>query len=707
MSKPLNNIQLQSCPLLIASLLLTGSFLIAPSVQAQEASNLSASKPSTTTVIAPESTTQMTSVAPVDPNSSTNVVTTALAISPQTDQSSLLGASSSGPMVGTSKTTSSPINTAQDASSEATLTISPTITLDDYQNASASQLSDWVRTNKVTGDQLLTFALDTIKATNTDLNNVISLREAAAHQESAAMLDNGQPFYKVPILVKGLGHTIAGGQNTNGLAFLSDQTSKGTSSFVKALQSAGFVVLGQSSFPEMGWINVTNSGLYGVTHNPWNTAYNPGGSSGGSAAGVAAGQVPVASASDGGGSTRIPASWTGLIGLHPSRGILEGNSAASTNNVSHFALTKSIEDTQKLFEALLKNQAKASQTSQHLSKDIPIAYTTQTPAGTPISDEAIQAVKEAVAFLNKEGFKTVEVNYPVDGKKMMEAYYTIAAKGALSIDFMANQKLKRHLQKDDVELLSWALYQTGKDLSKADLDAAWATIGQMTDQLNAFYQTYPIFLTPTTSYAAPSADYHHIPDNLKPILADMSSYSKEEKLNLIYRQWLPAWTLTPFTQLANLTGTPSLSLPTHLTKDGMPLGILFNSAANQDRILLELGKLFESNGLFQTIWSHKKAEPDLKEINSAKADAPLAPVVQELTSAEFKPAATRIHLTNPLANAYQAPSVYTLPESKKAQLAKALPNLGDYGQHITPSLAIASLGLALSMLFVTKKTKQN
>ncbi|MEW6855596.1 amidase family protein, partial [Streptococcus iniae] len=92
----------------------------------------------------------------------------------------------------------------------------------------------------------------------------------------------------------------------NGLAFLDGKTSQSTSGFVKKLQEAGFVVIGQSSFPEMGWINVTNSDLYGITHNPWQLDKNPGGSSGGSAAAVASGQVSLASASDGGGSTRDP-----------------------------------------------------------------------------------------------------------------------------------------------------------------------------------------------------------------------------------------------------------------------------------------------------------------------------------------------------------------------------------------------------------------
>ncbi|HGH9683865.1 TPA: amidase family protein [Streptococcus pyogenes] len=480
------------------------------------------------------------------------------------------------------------------------------ITLEDYKAASASQLAEWARQQRVTGQQLLDFALETIKETNPELNNVISLREPLARQESEQMTDEGQPFYKVPILVKGLGHTVAGSSNTNGLAFLKDKTSSSTSAFVKQLQKAGFIVAGQSSFPEMGWINVTNSNLYGNTHNPWQLDQNPGGSSGGSAAAVASGQVSLASASDGGGSTRIPASWSGLIGLHPTRGILEGNPTSERSNVSHFALTKSMEDTEKLFQFLLKDKAKAQQNPQRLDTSIPIAYSTQTPAGTPISEEAIAAIKEAVAFLQEQGYQTVEVPYPVDGKLMMQYYYTIAASAAPSINFMAQQTLKRPLQKEDVELLSWALYQTGKDLTKEDVNKAWEGIAAMTEQLNQFYQKYPIFLTPTTAYPAPAADYHHIPKDLVAQLSDMSGLSKEEKLDLIYRQWLPAWTLTPFTQLANLTGTPSLSLPTHVTKSGLPLGILVNSGAHNDSLLLQLGQLFEKANRFHILTAGKK-----------------------------------------------------------------------------------------------------
>ena len=114
--------------------------------------------------------------------------------------------------------------------------------------------------------------------------------------------------------------------------------------------------------------------------------------------------------------------------------------------------------------------------------------------------------------------------------------------------------------------------------------------------MDDFYEKYAFLITPTTAEPAPAADYHHMPEELKPLMADMSGLRQEEKLKLIYDQWLPAWTKTPFTQLANLTGTPSLTLPTYLTKTGLPLGVLFNGPKYADQALLQLGKIFKDKG---------------------------------------------------------------------------------------------------------------
>lgn len=327
--------------------------------------------------------------------------------------------------------------------------------LETYMRSDATYLAQLVREGKVTSQELVELAFEAIEKTNPSLNNVISTRKEAALEEAKALEDTGQPFLGVPILVKGLGHTLEGGENTNGFEFLKGNTSSRDGRQVKALKEAGFIVIGQTSFPQAGWINVTNSDLYGVTHNPWNVAYNPGGSSGGSSAAVAIGQVPIASSSDGGGSTRIPAAWSGLIGLHPTNPILTWD-GSKNSTVTHFAETRSMADTATLFEFLLKEKTKDTLLENSFSPETTIAYTTKTPAGTPISEDAVAAVEEAVAFLKDLGYKVEEVDYPIDGKRLMEQYYVKAASSAGFVNFTAKQKLKRDVQKEDVELLTWA-----------------------------------------------------------------------------------------------------------------------------------------------------------------------------------------------------------------------------------------------------------
>ncbi|MGX7447246.1 amidase family protein [Dolosigranulum pigrum] len=461
------------------------------------------------------------------------------------------------------------------------------LTKEIYRQAGAREMSRWVREGKTTPEALVNMAYEIIAETDPQLNNIVALTKEDALKKARELKDTGQPFYGVPMLFKGLGHALEGTPNSNGLVSQKDNLARRDARRARLMQEAGFIGIGTTTFPQWGLINVTNSDLYGNTRNPWNPAHNPGGSSGGSAAGVAAGQVPIASSSDAGGSTRIPASWSGLIGMHPSRNTLKWDGTSENNQTSHFALMKNMEDLAAFHEFALKNDVELEDVS--LERDKPtIAYTTKTPAGTRISADAIKAVEDAVKFLEEHGFTTEEVDYPVDGKKLMEQYYTIAGSS------FGSPRIKR----DQVELLTWGLNQLGLTLDKEDKEAAWKHAHTITEQMTEFHKKYPIFLTPTNAWPAPEADYHHIPDELKPLMEDMSSLSKEERLKLIYDQWLPAWEKTPYTQLSNLTGKPSISLPTYVTEDRLPMGVMFHTERNMDKFLLQLGELFEQSGQF-------------------------------------------------------------------------------------------------------------
>ena len=190
------------------------------------------------------------------------------------------------------------------------------------------------------------------KRENPTLNAVITLREEAALTEAKALQDTGQPFLGVPLLLKGLGQSLKGESNTNGFGFLQDQVAGGTSTFVKALQNAGFIIIGQTNYPELGWKNISDSKLYGVSVNPWNLTII---------------QV-VLQAERALVSPRhlfplllevmlvalsASPSWTGTVGLKPSRGVIIGNSNSAKGQTVHFGLSRTVADTNTLFETLL------------------------------------------------------------------------------------------------------------------------------------------------------------------------------------------------------------------------------------------------------------------------------------------------------------------------------------------------------------------
>lgn len=475
------------------------------------------------------------------------------------------------------------------------------LTTDEYISMSATDLAKLVREKKVTTEELIDLAFQVNDIENPRTNALITTRKDLALKEASEMVDNGQPFFGVPIVMKGLGHSIVGGSNSNGLDFNKHVTTKFNGRIAKSLQNLGFVIIGQSNYPQLGLKNVTDSTLYGPTGSPWNPNYQAGGSSGGSGAAVASGVVPVASGSDAGGSIRIPASWNGLVGLKPSRGIISGN--AKTGQVVNFPLAKNMEDTTALFENLLTSDI--NPTPANLT-GIKVGYTTTSPVGTPVSDDAKQAVMNAVNFLNSKGFVTEEISIPVDGIKLMHGYYEMATASGSLANFLAKQTLKRSLHIDDVDPVTWALYQASELVHKEDLEKVNAYNDEVKETIEALYKDYPLILTPTTASTAPGLTESLLtPEYAEQIKHIDELKTKDERMKVVYDQWLNSLAYTPFTQLANLTGQPAISLPTYVSKGNLPLGIQFNAATNQDRLLLEIGKLFEENNQFKQLHTKK------------------------------------------------------------------------------------------------------
>lgn len=478
----------------------------------------------------------------------------------------------------------------------------------------AYQLAQLVRTGQVSSSELVDAALARIAERNDKLNAVIHLRAEAARREARELKDNGQPFLGVPILIKGLGQALAGEPDTNGNQLFKDHVAGVTSNFVQALQRAGFIIIGQTNFPEFGFKNVSDDQLYGSVKNPWAADFTPGGSSGGSAAAVADGWVPLAAANDGGGSIRIPAAWSGLIGLKPTRGRMPTGpdgwrswQGASIN----FALTRTVKDTAMLLDQLQTVQSEAVfQTppyqagfTKNLANVIPpitIGYTTKSPVGTPVSDEAKQAVMDAVAFLRDQGFHVQKMYDPVDGRKLMRSYYLMNGAETAAMFARVQRGMKRPLTRNDMELYTWALWQMGQHVLGAEYSQALSLWDDAAAQHAQMHQFYPLFLTPTNAQPAPRVD-----DQDRTEYIDQMKHIQEltpgEQRQLIYDQCLPAVSRSPFTEQANMTGEPAISLPTAMSKQGTPMGIQFVANKGNEELLLQMAKLFEDQRRFKML----------------------------------------------------------------------------------------------------------
>ena len=480
------------------------------------------------------------------------------------------------------------------------------------EKKSALEWANLVKTGQMKPEDLAIYVYQRIKKENPTLNSVIyenTPEDIADQIENLKKKDKStMPFYGVPILVKMLIQPYRGFPNNNGLPFDKNfKPSRRTGLFVQRLQELGFVIMGSTNAPEMGLLNITNSILYGPAKNPWNLDHNPGGSSGGAAAAVAAGWMPLATGNDAGGSLRIPASWSGLVGLKPTQGAISKDS--DNIGVVNFALGRSTQDLETLFKGLAKKGVAQEDKQVEVLKGFPIAYSLTSPVGTPVSAEAKQAVLQAVDFLKKEGFQVVEQAAPVDGKALMKAYFSHAVSNGSVANFIFNnhlpQKERHNLSIKDVDdqkvsLLVYALYRASVKAPK-NIKQAWNTeLATIAKQMKDFHEKYPIYLTPTTATAAPlNTDPAILPEWQAKLRKIDELPTFEERLQLINDAWFHGLAKTPFTQLANLSGEPAISLPTFVTKEGLPLGIQFQSTKGSDLTLLNLGRLFESKGQFR------------------------------------------------------------------------------------------------------------
>ena len=489
----------------------------------------------------------------------------------------------------------------------------PTIpfTITEYKQKSALELAKLVREKKVTSTELVDLAYKVISEENPKLNAVLTTengkipnaivdeayrtakeidsRISAGNLAANPVNWEEQPFLGVPTLIKGL-DPLKDGDASNGVIFNRGKVSKTSGGVAKEFEKLGFVILGQTNYPELGTRNITDSKLFGPAGNPWDPSRNTGGSSGGSAGAVASGMVSIASGSDIGGSIRIPASWTGLIGLKP------------TGQGAKFPLVKTIEDAKEYFDKTILVKPKTPIEVPANLKTLKIAYTLKTPLkDVELSEDGKKAVLKAVEFLRSQGFTVEEITeFPIDGYEGIRTY-TMQSVG--SISYTSAVKGITDENKRDLDPATYAL---GTSISKgknANTDTSSARpASEYINKMNEFYKKYDLFLMATNAVTAPSNDKKvdpYVDPEVEEKLYNINEIKNpKERFDLLVKQWEPMMRRTPFTWLFNLTGNPAISLPVYKSESNLPLGVMLAAKNNSEKILLEMGQLFQDNNQF-------------------------------------------------------------------------------------------------------------
>ncbi len=479
----------------------------------------------------------------------------------------------------------------------------------EYDRYDGLGLAELVRKGEVAPSDLCEEAIRRIEQVNPKVNAVITRMYDIARNAVQAGVPEG-PFAGVPFLLKDIIDDYAGVPLTMGSRAFRNYVPAQDSEMVVRFKKSGVVILGKTNVPELGLLPVTEPELHGPTRNPWNTDHTPGGSSGGSAAAVASGMVPLAAGNDGGGSIRIPASCCGLFGLKPTRGRnpLGPNVGELWQGavVSH-VITRSVRDSAAMLDATQGPDAGAPYViprperpyRQEIDRDpesLKIAFTSASPIGTPVHKECVKAVEEAARLLESLGHKVEEAQPEVDGKAVAMSYLTMCFGEAAAVFEDMKTVLGRKATPSDVETLTWTIGLLGRTLSAGDFAKAKREWGIAGRAMGRFHHKYDLFLTPTLAYPPvrigelQAKPYERL---AMKVVNALGLGVILKAAGLVDQMAEASLSKVPFTQLANLTGQPAMSVPLHWTPEGLPVGVHFMAPFGEEAMLFRLAAQLE------------------------------------------------------------------------------------------------------------------
>jgi amidase len=435
-----------------------------------------------------------------------------------------------------------------------------------------------VRSGEVSSTELVQLSLDRIGRLDATLNAFVTVCDEDA-LAVAAIVDSSagdEPFRGVPIGVKDLAAT-AGVRTTYSSRAYAEYVPDFDTAVVRRIREAGFVIVGKTNTPEFGTVAFTESDLNGATRNPWNTDLTPGGSSGGAAAAVSAGLVPLAHATDGGGSIRIPASCCGLFGLKPSRGRVSSAPFGSLEGLSTAGpMARTVEDAAAFLDVLSGYEpgdpwwaAPPERPFAIAAREAPgrlrVAVTTTPPIDTPVHSECVRAALSAAEVLAGLGHDVREETPPWREPTLFDLFLTVWQVGPAlhPVDETAMTALNR------------GLVESARATSAIEYARAVAQLQALARRIVSFWADVDVLVTPTLA--------------LPPV-----PIGWQEAVTGSIEQLQRNTEFTPFTAVANLTGQPAMSLPLNWSDDGLPIGVQAIGPPAGDALLLQLAAQIEA-----------------------------------------------------------------------------------------------------------------
>ena len=448
----------------------------------------------------------------------------------------------------------------------------------DWDSADAVALAQWVANGYATPSELLDEAVRRLEQVNPALNLLAQNHVQYARDQLATSTPTGA-FAGVPFLLKDLGNELAGTITSAGSALHGSTVAQVDSVNVQRFKQAGVVIFGKTNTPEFGLALTTEGAHLGDCKNPWSLDHSTGGSSGGSAAAVAAGVVPMAHATDGGGSIRVPANHCGVFGFKPSRGLTAGSRGAGMS-VGHI-VSRSVRDSALMLELTAGYEPGAPYgiglaasgffaATLRAPKPMRIALNLTEPA-VVIDPEVRRVVLETAAQLEAMGHRVEEATPGVDYGQLNAAQNVLMCTNMSAWLSRVEQLRGRKILEHELEPMTHMVRAAGDSYSGAERAAALQLMHAVGVRLGEFHRDFDAILQPVTATPAPKLGtiVYQAGD-------DIERYTER------FRK------VSAFTHLYNMTGQPSMSLPLGMSNTGLPIGVMLSAAVGNDARLFAL-----------------------------------------------------------------------------------------------------------------------